>query len=200
MDTPHKYTASTDYINNLTFDYVETYSLQRGLEYEENLERIKAEYDRLKVRRERRNNLTNIEEERFYKLDGLLGFTQYVINDKGQFHHSSKKTNTFQANDPIIKRLKDILGTEIKEIPSWMCAPIYRDAIVFYDDNNQIISTLNICLSCQYMETKMFNHINGDVATYDLLKKFFIDIGHNVEDSASFEMDDVDKLKVRQDN
>lgn len=31
------------------------------------------------------------------------------------------------------------------------------------------------------METEMFNHINGDKLTYDLLKQFFIEIGHDVE-------------------
>ena len=32
------------------------------------------------------------------------------------------------------------------------------------------------------METTKFNHINGDFKTYELLKQFFFDIGHNVED------------------
>ena len=63
-----------------------------------------------------------------------------------------------------------------------MCAPIYRDAIVFYDLNKEIISTLNVCLSCEYMETKMFNHINADVETYNLMREFFIGLGHKVEE------------------
>ncbi len=62
-----------------------------------------------------------------------------------------------------------------------MCAPIYRDAIVFYKDN-KIVSTLNVCLSCEYMETKMFKHVNADNETYKLFRQFFIDCGHHVEE------------------
>lgn len=195
METPYNYISSKDYINSLTFDYVETYLFQRGSDFVENLKLIKPEYDRLKVRKERRNNLTLIDENRLLELNGLLGFTQYLINDKGQFHPSSKKTNTFQFNDQVISRLTNILRTEIKEIPSWMCAPTYRDAIVFYNKNNTIISTLNICLECEYMATKKFNHINGDNETYNLLKRFFIDIGHDVEDSTNFVLDDINNLR-----
>ena len=79
-------------------------------------------------------------------------------------------------------KIISILQTPIHDIPRWLCAPYYRDALVFYSADNQIVSTLNICVSCQYMETTMFNHINGDYKTYDLLKRFFIEIGHEVED------------------
>jgi hypothetical protein len=184
MATPYKYISSIEYINGLTFDYVETYSFQRGADFENNLKFQRAEYDRLKVRKEKRNNLTEAEEVRFSELNSLLGFTQYLINDKGQFHPSGKRINIFLQNDSMVDRLKNILRTEIKDIPAWLCAPTYRDAIVFRDNSGDITSVLNVCLSCQYMETKMFNHINGDYKTYDLLIRYFIDIGHDVEEPA----------------
>lgn len=199
METPYKYISSIDYINSLTFGYVETYSFQRGTDYEENLQLTRPEYDRLKVRKEKRDSLTEAEEIRFSELHALLGFTQYLVNDKGQFHPSSKKTNTFQQGDPIINRLTSILRTEIKDIPMWMCAPTYRDAFVFRNNSGNIVSVLNVCLSCQYMETKMFNHINGDYETYDLLKRFFIDIGHDVEEPNKFVLDDIKRMKAKQD-
>jgi len=174
--------SSIDYINNLTFDYIETYSFQRGFGFEENIKNSRLEYEKLKVRKDKHNNLNNLEEKQFLKLHDFFGFTQYLINNKGQFHPSSTKTHTFKSTDPQIDRLKNILRTEIKDIPAWMCAPMYRDAIVFYDKLNRIVSTLNVCLSCEYMETKMFSHINGDNKTYDLLRQYFIDIGHNIEE------------------
>lgn len=48
MATPYKYISSVDYINNLKFDYIETYSFQRWSEYEENLTAVRPEYDELK--------------------------------------------------------------------------------------------------------------------------------------------------------
>ncbi len=166
----------------MTFDNVETYSFQRGTQFEEFNKLNRPEYEKLKFRKDKRNDLTVLEEKQFMELNDLYGFTQYLINDKGRFHPSSTKTHTFKSTDPQIDRLKNILRTEIKDIPSWMCAPMYRDAIVFYDKSNQIVSTLNVCLTCEYMETKMFSHINGDNKTYDLLRQYFIDLGHNIED------------------
>ena len=198
MTPYYTYISSIDFINNLTFDYVETYSFQRGVEFEENKKRLKIEYDKLKIQKAESNDLIPDEEKRFSKLHELLGFTQYLINDKGQFHPSSKLTNTFKYKEPIVDRIKEILRTEIVDIPRWLCSPIYRDAIVFYDRNHKIITPLNICLSCQYMETTRFNHINGDYKTYDLFKRFFIDIGHDVEDPNHFVLDDINKMKSRQ--
>jgi len=197
MTPRYTYKPSTDFINDLTFDYVETYSFQRGQEFEESKKLIQVEYDRLKTRREKPGNLSTDEEEKFLNLNELLGFTQYLINDKGQFHPSSKRINVFSQNDPNIDRIKNILLTEINDIPQWLCSPVYRDALVFYNSDKKIVSALNICLSCQYMETKMFDHINGDYETYDLFKRFFIDIGHEVEDPDHFIMDDINKLKSR---
>lgn len=195
--TPYTYISSADYISNLIFDYIETYSFQRGAEFEENTRLSKIEYDKLKSRKEKSNDLTSAQEQRFAELHPLLGSTQYLLRDDGQFHPSSIKTNTFKSDDPAIDRIESILLTEVVDLPQWLCAPIYRDAIVFRDKNNEIVSVLNICLSCQYMETTMFNHINGDYKTYDLLKRFFIDIGHNVEDPEYFALDNINKLKAR---
>jgi len=197
MTPRYTYIASTDFINDLAFDYVETYSFQRGTEYELQQKKFDKEYDKLKSRKSKLNDLTIEEEERFLVLDKLCGFTQYLLDDTYQFHYSSKKTNTFSSTDTKVELLKNILRTEIIDIPSWMCAPMYRDAFVFYNNENKIVSVLNVCLSCQYMETTKFNHINGDWRTYDLLKRFFIDIGHEVEDPEHFALDDLEHLKSK---
>jgi hypothetical protein len=197
MTPRYTYIHSTDFINDLTFDYAETYSFQRGTEYELQQNIFDKEYDKLKSRKSKLNDLTVEEEEKFITLDKLCGFTQYLIDDENRFHYSSTKTNTFTSTDSKIGLLKTILRTEIKDIPSLMCAPTYRDAFVFYNHEDKIVSVLNVCLSCQYMETKKFNHINGDYKTYDLLKRFFIDIGHEVENPGYFVLDNIEKIKYK---
>lgn len=159
--------------------------------------KIEQQYDKLKSRKSKVNDLTIQDEEELIKLGNLCGYTQYLIDDNNQFHYSSKKTNTFSSADSKIELLKNILRTEIKGIPSWMCSPIYRDAFVFYDNEDNLISVLNVCLSCHYMETKKFKHISADYKTYDLLKRLFIDIGHNVEDPEYFPLDDIEKRNTR---
>jgi hypothetical protein len=103
-----------------------------------------------------------------------------LVTDQGQLHPSSKKINTFQKSDVMVEKFASILRTEVKDVPMFLCAPIYRDAVVFYGHSGQRISVLNVCLSCQYMETAMFYHITADYETYNLLERFFMDAGHNL--------------------
>ena len=178
----YAYTSAIDYISKLKFDYMETYSFQRGTEFERINKTNRQEIEILKVRKQRRNNLTSAEKIRLLELQELTACTAFIVNDKGQLHASSEKKHRFKSCDPRAEQLKDILQTVIKEIPYWMCAPVYRDAIVFYDSQHRIISTLNICFSCEYMATKIFRHINADTETYKLLKQYFIELGHAIED------------------
>jgi len=62
-----------------------------------------------------------------------------------------------------------------------MCAPIYRDAIVFYKSSGEIVSVLNICLSCEAMAIDSSNQVVAGSGTYEMLKKYFKEIGHPVE-------------------
>lgn len=174
------YTSSIDYINNLEFDYLETYSLQRGEKYGGRIinDPEYKEFQSLKKKKE----LSESQILRLEQLNKFYGYTQYLIDSDGMFHPSAEKTGTYKIDNVIIEKLKFILNTPIKEVPSWMCAPVYRDAIVFYNSDNKIVSTLNVCLSCEYMETKMSNYINGDVKTYTLMREFFTELGHGVEE------------------
>ena len=176
----YKYKSSIKYIDELKFDHIETYSFQRGTSYEDSLKKDRSEYEKLRVRKEKRNNLLPEEEARFAGLDSLRQFRN-LINEAGQFHPTSEKTHTFNADDEVVTRLREILHTDINNVPAWMCAPLYRDAIVFRDKTGRIVSCLNVCLDCEYMETKMYHHINGDAKTYLLLREFFIYLGHKVE-------------------
>ncbi|MDJ1469437.1 hypothetical protein [Xanthocytophaga flava] len=189
------YTDAPEYIESLDFDYIETYSFQRGEEYEEKQKLLQAEYDLVKNRKEQGEILTSDDESRFKELYEFLYNEAYLLNNIGQFHPSSKKINVFTNSDPIIDKIKQILRTEIREMPRWLCKPEYRDAMVFYDKSGKIISVLNVCLSCEYMATDMFHQIKGDRRTYYLLKKFFIEIGHEVEDPEHFVLEEMERMK-----
>ncbi|WP_037574493.1 hypothetical protein [Sporocytophaga myxococcoides] len=174
-----EYISSIDYINSLTFEYIETYSLQRGERFEKQREQEIKILQKLR----RRNKSLNFEELKQVKgLEELYGTTQYLLDDKGNFHIFSEKIAAFSATDNEVINLVRILQTKIREIPAWMCAPIYRDAIVFYDKNKKIISALNVCLSCEYIAINRHRNINADEETYKQLRQFFIDCGHKIED------------------
>jgi hypothetical protein len=162
------YTKSADYINELVFDYIETYSYRRGAEYE----KLEAEA-----------NLTS-------NLDIL--YNRNIVDKNGQFFPYSIKTNTFQHGHPIIDRIKQLLQLEISEHLQMLCAPEYRDAIIFYDHNHRIVSCLQVCLSCFFMKIENCE-LKADYKTYGFLKKLFLEIGHNVEDPEYCIIDDMEK-------
>lgn len=140
----------------------------------------RKEYDKLKQRKIKKNDLDHSQELRIKELKKLL-HTQYILDNEGKLHSSFVKTNTFKFDTPKAVELKKILNTEVVSIPQWMCDPKYRDAIIFYNKEGKVISSLNVCLSCQHLQTTNDNHINADESTYNLLKDFFIKIGHDVE-------------------
>ncbi|MCS4224647.1 hypothetical protein [Sphingobacterium sp. BIGb0165] len=108
--------TSSHYIQSLSFDYIETYSLQRGNEYIAALQVLKPERNRLKVRKEKCNNLTETEEFRLSELDALLSVTQYLIDDTGRFHFSSQRINTFHYDNETVSLLKNIFLAKTTDV------------------------------------------------------------------------------------
>jgi hypothetical protein len=148
----NKAIESKDYIKSIDFEYIETYSFQQDAYYSETT----------------RNT------------GGISWADQHITDLNGQLNDSSKKISSFQRTDQDMIKLNHILKTDVVNLPSWMCLPIYRDAIVFYNKNGEIISALNICFECSYMQDDKSININADECTYDLLKTFLISKGHKI--------------------
>jgi hypothetical protein len=176
---------SAAYINSITFDYVETWSFNRGLEHKQ----VEAAYEQVKLleNREERNIAFGALQQKYF----------IIINEDGQFHPFAKKINTFNNDNPYTDRIKQILRTEIEYEPKFLCAPEYRDALVFYDRNHKIVSTLNICFSCMYMHTLPHQDINVDYKTYDWLKKILLENGHDIENPEYSIIEDIERMKQR---
>ncbi len=177
----YAYTSSIDFIDNLDFDYLETYSFQRGQEFEEKRIAWTNEFKELTHWEKKKSGLSELEEARFNELMNEVNSQQKLIVENGLFHITCQKMSTFKYTDEVIDRLKAILRTEIVDIPGWLCSPLYRDAIVFYNNKHEIVSALNVCLGCEYMQTGSFHFINADAKTYNLLFDFFKELGHEVE-------------------
>jgi hypothetical protein len=161
------WTLSADYINNLSFDYIETYSLRRG-----------AEYEQLKA------------------ANRDLEYNGGIVNENGEFFPYSIKTHTFQHDHPTAIRIKELLQIEIEAHLPMLCAPVFREAVIFYDRNNRIVSALNICLTCSYLQAEKLQ-LKADYKTYGYLKKLFLELGHNVEDPHYNIINDVEAMKKK---
>ena len=71
MPQKHSYIPSPTYINNLNFNYIETYSLQRGSEFEKQEEIGFDEIDRLRSSQKEKNDLSPTEQSQLEKLSKL---------------------------------------------------------------------------------------------------------------------------------
>lgn len=94
---------SKEYIKSFDFEYVETYSFQQEAYYSET---------------NRNTGEISWHDQRIIDLDKKL-------------NNSSQKISLFQRNDADAFIMISILETDILNFPSWLCAPIYRDAIIF---------------------------------------------------------------------
>lgn len=143
---------SKRYIKSFDFNYAETYSFQQEAYYSE----------------------TN-------RNTGEISWTdQRIIDLDKKLNNSSQRISSFQRNDADALTLISILEIDIVNLPLWLCAPIYRDAIIFYNEKKEIISALNICFECCYMETDKHINIDADETTYELLKSFLNSKGHHI--------------------
>lgn len=113
-------------------------------------------------------------------------YGQFIISDNGTLHTSAVLTHTFAKNSPQAEQLMQILSADTHPFIVSGCIPLYRDAIIFYNNDGTIVSSLNICLSCCYMQDGTKNYVEADFPTYDQLKRFFLEIGHAIEDPELF--------------
>lgn len=180
---------TADYINAFDFDYMETYSFNRFNPQQA------AEYNELSKRREQ-GGIPTAERKRWEELETQYNGFDLLVNSKGAFHPSAVKLATFQVNDPLAIRFKQILQMEAFLWSPTLCAPYYRDAVVFYDASNKVVSVLNICLSCLYM-TDGNQFLKADFEVYDLVKKFFLENGHQIEEPHTFMMKQFGEMKAK---
>ena len=175
--------TTCDFIGNLDFEYVTTHSFQRGQLMADLEANIQKEVNKKKTDFREKNKGTRIKSSMLSSLfDNRVNKFPFLLDKNGNFHQTNETTHTFNHNTPQFQRFKTILLTPVRENLAFMCFPVYRDALVFYDKNNKIVEVLNICLSCCYMQLKNGNYLDADISVYELLSTFFIDLGHKIEE------------------
>jgi hypothetical protein len=142
--------TSKQFVEQLDFDFLEIYSLLRGIG---------------------RNEI--------YTNDSRG--TRESLIDTGLPHPTAEKTHTFKKDDFRTQELLDLLSIEFKQQFDWMCAPIFREMIVFFDKEKNIVSILNVCLSCDKVEDSNGNDVRTDAKVFAKLKEYFTHLGHNLE-------------------
>lgn len=128
--------------------------------------------------------------------------TKYdLVNAEHLGQPGSKRTGTFKNDHPTAARIKEILQTEIEDSQAYLCMPVYREALVFYDENEKIISILNICLTCLFVHADSCDRIKVDYKAYEWLRRLFQGLGHEIKNPEYSIIEDiqrqVEKVKKR---
>ncbi len=168
--------TTLEFIESINFKYFETYSFQRKVEfdvYETLFNRYK--HDNNSLTEEETIKFTSLRKSDLYNLKNNFILTDNKkINETAELIFSSEKLTN--EKDEIIK----ILKIPFNGYDSWMCSPIYRDAILFYDSNNKLIDGINICFECCNVINLNKKEILTDRIVYEKLKLFLQSVGHKI--------------------
>ncbi len=175
--------TSQEYVQKLSFRYIKTYSFHRGEKLEQFLDDVTKEIKSLKeelktARFMQKWKISN----RISELENKKQLYGTRLTDENyNISETAIEIKTLQFADPETKKILEILETELKDQVFAMCSPMYRDAVVFFDKHDKIISVANVCLECYYMQTDKGQWIDAGRAVYPELKKNFKELGHPVE-------------------
>ncbi|RAJ05208.1 hypothetical protein LX64_02362 [Chitinophaga skermanii] len=175
--------TSHEYLHTFEFEYIETYSFNRGDSFIQASLEEWNEYQRLSRRVANGKVLTADEKQRmeaiFSIMNAGIAHLQHINNHLpahveliSKLHHSEASALAIISH----------LSIPALNIPYWMCAPVYRDAIVFYSASGQVVSILNVCFSCDHMLGTNNTFIGADMSCYPLLRQEFLALGHKIEE------------------
>lgn len=177
--------TTTEYINQLAFDYFKTYSFHR-----------KGIYELLNTLNKKRLAgiaLTKEEAETCSTLRKTIANsdTTGIFTESGTLNATAEKIAVITKEKASFSSLIEILRTEIEEEVLWVCAPVYRDAILFYSKNNELVNGIHICFECDRIESIHGEHIATDFKTFKYLKQLLLQLGHPIEDPGYFKADEI---------
>lgn len=171
-----------DFWEQQEFSSIETYSFNRG----EKLDALRGaaksifQATRSSLLTASKNQLPALREqlrllERTYDLDQLP-----LTQGPEAFHITASPGARVEKGMEAIQALATILQVPVVNQCHWMCAPVYRDALAFYDTQNRLTNVLNVCFSCDQMSTANGQQIEADTTTYQTLRAYLVQLGHPI--------------------
>jgi hypothetical protein len=168
------------------FDYLATYSFNRGLKLAALHEATTKAIAELQQ---------SISSSRFMQQIKMMRQLNELEQQMRVGHYQKRLTNEqmiidstadqialVRCNSLENKKLDAIFRALPGEVVYAGCPPTYRDALAFYDAQGQLLRVLNTCFGCLYMETNDGVSVEAGVHTYDELRNLLITLGHPIKD------------------
>jgi hypothetical protein len=154
------------------FSYLETYSFNRGPKRAALILQTKEELRTARYMRQ--PALRQVVERLESGFDTLTQGLHYL-------HPTATKVATVSYDSVQAQQLAAILSRAEKQEVYAMCWPIYRDALALYDAQGRLVRVLNICFECMNMKADTEVHVEADLATYEALRAYLVELGHPIE-------------------
>ncbi|MGB1241540.1 MAG: hypothetical protein ACPG49_03400 [Chitinophagales bacterium] len=173
----------SNYIQNLKFEYAVSYSGLREKEFEsleiENKKQIQKIEREIKIESSKDKSKLD---EKVRRLSWEINiFKSRIVKSNGEFHKSTKAIHRFEKEGKEINQIFEILKTKFEKQYFWMCPPIFRDAIVFYSKEDEIVGILQMCFSCDWIKNENEEDFEVDHKIFQRLKNELIDFGHKID-------------------
>lgn len=161
----------SDFWARQRFGYIITYSFQRSPELTVLKKQLRQELEAGRSMR-----WFGIYE----KLERLEQYSVTLTEGLGAIHPTATAVARLASESAGVHQLDTMLQHVTEQECYTMCPPVYRDALAFYSEADELVSMLNICFQCRFMQTNQLEHVEADMATYDSLQAFLTQLGHPI--------------------
>ena len=167
----------------MSFEYAISYSGLRGEKFRKLEDVSNTRIERIKEDNKVSNSKQKLKLSKEIKEleDELNIYNARVITKVNKVHKSTIQVRRFKKEDKELVEIFNILNSKFEEQYVWMCAPIYRDAIVFYSQEDKMVGILQICFSCNWIKNESEEDLEVDNKIFQKLKEKLIQIGHQIE-------------------
>jgi len=115
------------------------------------------------------------------QIESLESYSRTLTQGLGTIDPTATVGARLAADSPAVQRLAHAVQRASQQEFFAMCPPIYRDALAFYNEADELVRVLNICFECHFMLSDQQAHVEADLATYDALRTFLLQAGHPIE-------------------
>jgi len=182
----NKKTELREYWKSLNFEYLKTYSGLRGEKFEKLIEENELKIEQLKeeLKTARYMQQPKINAKIQELQNEIYSSNARIIDIHGNLHDSTVEISTKKSTNDFVKILAKTLLQKPKNEFALACAPVFRDAIVFYSDKDKIIGILQICFSCVAIENENKERLRTDLHTFSKLEILLKEVGHPIKKDA----------------
>ena len=104
----------------------------------------------------------------------------YIITNKELLNPTSELVYNSKGATDFNRNLANILHTPYTDHDAWMCWPVYREAILFYNERDALIDGLNIGFQCSFVLNLKNESILTDRKVFKKLLTLLINLGHKI--------------------